>query len=71
MVAPLKLERRSKAIRDAENTKSLLAGATQIAIKNEEITRNRVDGLEKWADGVARLLGRGFWGRLTWFLFGR
>ena len=63
-VVDLKSERRSRAIQEQEND-------VRIAIHNEALTRKRVEALEGFAEGTARLLARGLWGRLTWLLFGR
>ena len=61
---PVKLERRSKAIKTQ-------AELTAAAPHNEELTRKRVDGLEVWAEGISKLLARGFWGRLKWLCLGK
>jgi hypothetical protein len=43
-----------------EDTKKM----AEAAVNNEFLTRHRVEALEG-------ILGRGFWGRLRWLLFGR
>lgn len=60
----LKRERRSKAIQVQE-------GIATAALRNEALTRQRVEALEAQADGVAQLLARDLWGRLTWLVWGR
>jgi hypothetical protein len=52
--------------------------ATEAALRNEMVTRQRVDILENLADAqgteirsVQKVLTRDFWGRLRWLLLGR
>lgn len=41
------------------------------ASNDEQVTRKRVDHLEKHATQVGALLGRGFWGRMRWLVLGK
>lgn len=41
------------------------------AAANEQVTRRRVDTLEQGFTAVAAIVGRGFWGRFQWLVFGR
>ena len=59
----------------------VLAPGLKVVAGNEELTRRRVDDLEKRVGGVADwaaalerrtdILRRGFWGRLHWLLRGK
>ena len=60
----LKQARRNRAIQGAEEELSIAQQNSEIAIKNELLTRSRVDAVES-------LLSRGFWGRLRWLLTGK
>jgi hypothetical protein len=54
--------------------------ATAASIRNERVTRDRVDDLERWSGVVARVLGTmldrdaylnsGIWPRLRWLVMG-
>jgi hypothetical protein len=48
-----------------------VVGKAEAALTNEQVTRDRVQGLETWANAVNGLLMRGFWGRIKWVLSGR
>jgi hypothetical protein len=56
-----------------ELRRQLAAEATvaQAALNNEEVTRQRVEACERGMELLIGVLGRGFWGRLTWLAFGR
>jgi hypothetical protein len=41
------------------------------ALQNEQVTRQRVKGLEAGIEYLASVLGRGFWGRLRWLALGK
>lgn len=41
------------------------------AVVNEELTRQRVDNLESGLTYLASVLGRGFWGRVSWLVRGK
>jgi hypothetical protein len=43
----------------------------EAALRNEQITRQRVEALEQWAETVGLVFGRGLWGRLSWLLRGK
>lgn len=43
----------------------------QVAYQNETVTRQRVDALAEGVDYLASVLGRGFWGRMSWLVLGR
>ena len=43
----------------------------EAALRNEHITRERVEALEQWAETVGLVFGRGLWGRLSWLLRGK
>jgi hypothetical protein len=43
----------------------------QAALQNEQVTRQRVELLEKAVATQAGILARPFWGRLSWLLRGR
>jgi hypothetical protein len=47
------------------------AGVAQAAAENEQITRQRVEACERGMELLIGVLGRGFWGRLTWLTLGR
>lgn len=47
------------------------AEVAQAALNNEELTRARVEAVERGLEFLAGVMGRGFWGRLTWLLCGR
>jgi hypothetical protein len=51
-----------------------VAKCAQAAADNEQVTRVRVDALEKGIEGLAAemggFVGRGFWGRLRWLFLG-
>ena len=54
-----------------QHTVEQLAKATQAALQNEQVTRQRVDNIEAGLTRVSVLLGRGFWGRLRWLVMGK
>ena len=41
------------------------------ALQNEALTRHRVEACERGLEYLASVLGRGFWGRLSWLALGR
>ena len=48
-----------------------IASEATAAAKNEQITRQRVETLERWAGIVGEIITRGFWGRLRWLFLGK
>jgi hypothetical protein len=42
-----------------------------VANVNEQLTRQRVERLERWAVVVGGIVTRGFWGRAKWLFLGR
>lgn len=47
------------------------AEIARAAHSNEELTRQRVEACERGLELLVGVLGRGFWGRLTWLMLGR
>lgn len=45
--------------------------AVTAALGNEMLTRTRVEALEKQAEQLREVIGRGFLGRLRWIFLGR
>lgn len=55
-------------------TRRQIAEATEAALGNEQLTRQRVAVLERRSQedhAVLAILSRGFWGRLKWLALGR
>lgn len=47
------------------------AEIARAALGNEAVTRQRVEACERGLDYLASVLGRGFWGRLSWLALGQ
>lgn len=64
--------RRIKGIRsEANKAVKTVEPAISAALRNEQVTRERVDKLEAWAIATSAIINRGFWGRLRWLVTGR
>ena len=59
------------AIRRLEVGTKLIIKDLNVAIQNEQITRQRVDTVEQQVLILRAILARGFFGRLKWLIVGR
>lgn len=62
---------RKVSSRELRRQLAAVAQVAPAALQNEQLTRQRVEACERGLEYLASVLGRGFWGRVSWFVLGR